>query len=418
MTTRRQFLTASAAAVAAAPSMYAAGNDVIKIGLIGCGDRGTGAAVNALSADKNVKLVAMGDAFSDRLEGSLTNLLAKKAVAERVDVKPDAKFVGFDAYKHVIAHSDVVLLTTPPQFRPIHLKAAIEAGKHVFAEKPCAVDAPGVRSVLATCEVAKKKGLSVVSGLCLRYDTSFRECVKRIHDGEIGEVVTLLANDYRGGRWAKLRLPEWTDMTYQMRNWYNFTWLSGDFNVEQHVHFLDVCAWVMKNKYPVRAIGMGGRGVLASKEYGNIYDHFSIVYEYENGTQLVSNCRQQPHTKSDMSAHALGSKGRSLLSEKDGGMWIKGAKDWTFDGANNQMYQAEHEELFASIRGGKPINNGEYMAHSTLLAIMGRMAAYTGQQITWEMAINSKEDLSPPKWDWDVKLPDPPAAIPGETKFV
>jgi predicted dehydrogenase len=418
MTTRRQFLTASAAAVAAAPSMYAAGNDVIKIGLIGCGDRGTGAAVNALSADKNVKLVAMGDAFSDRLEGSLTNLLAKKAVAERVDVKPDAKFVGFDAYKHVIAHSDVVLLTTPPQFRPIHLKAAIEAGKHVFAEKPCAVDAPGVRSVLATCEVAKKKGLSVVSGLCLRYDTSFRECVKRIHDGEIGEVVTLLANDYRGGRWAKLRLPEWTDMTYQMRNWYNFTWLSGDFNVEQHVHFLDVCAWVMKNKYPVRAMGMGGRGVLASKEYGNIYDHFSIVYEYENGTQLVSNCRQQPHTKSDMSAHALGSKGRSLLSEKDGGMWIKGAKDWTFDGANNQMYQAEHEELFASIRGGKPINNGEYMAHSTLLAIMGRMAAYTGQQITWEMAINSKEDLSPPKWDWDVKLPDPPAAIPGETKFV
>ncbi len=415
--TRRQFLAASAA-VAVAPHIHAAGNDIIKIGLIGCGDRGTGAAVNALSADKNVKLVAMGDAFPDRLESSLDNLLKKKAVADRVDVKPDAKFVGFNAYKDVIAHSDVVLLTTPPQFRPMHLKAAIEAGKHVFAEKPCAVDAPGVRSVLETCEVAKKKGLSVVSGLCLRYDTSFRECVKRIHGGQIGEVVTLFANDYRGGRWAKLRLPEWSDMTYQMRNWYNFTWLSGDFNVEQHVHFLDVCAWVMQNKYPVQAMGMGGRGVLASKEYGNIYDHFSIVYEYENGARLVSNCRQQPQTKGDMSAHALGSKGRSLLSEEKDGMWIKAEKDWKFEGETNAMYQAEHEELFASIRSGKPINNGEYMANSTLLAIMGRMAAYTGQQVTWKMAMESKEDLTPPKWDWEVKLPDPPIATPGVTKFV
>jgi predicted dehydrogenase len=417
-TTRRQFLAASALAAATAPHAFAGGDDVIKIGLIGCGERGTGAAVNALSADKNVKLVAMGDAFEDRLEGSLKTLLGKKAVADRVDVKSDMKFVGFNAYKDVMAHVDVVLLTTPPQFRPMHLKAAIEAGKHVFAEKPCAVDAPGVRSVLETCEAAKKKNLAVVSGLCLRYDTSFRECVKRIHAGQIGEVVTLFANDYRGGRWAKIRLPEWTDMTYQMRNWYNFTWLSGDFNVEQHVHFLDVCAWVMKDKYPVRTMGMGGRGVLASKEYGNIYDHFSVVYEYENGVRLVSNCRQQPQTKGDMSAHALGSKGRSLLSEKDGGMWIKGEKEWAFEGPNNQLYQAEHEELFASIRAGKPINNGEYMAKSTLLAIMGRMAAYTGQQITWDMALKSKEDLTPPKWDWNVTLPDPPIAVPGVTKFV
>ncbi len=416
--TRRQFIAASAAAVATAPHAFAAGNEVIKIGLIGCGDRGTGAAVNALSADKNVKLVAMGDAFPDRLEGSLKTLLTKKAVAERVDVKPDAKFVGFNAYKHVIAHCDVVLLTTPPQFRPMHMKAAVEAGKHVFAEKPCAVDAPGVRSVLETCETAKKKGLSVVSGLCLRYDTSFRECVKRIHGGAIGEVVTLFANDYRGGRWAKLRQPDWTDMTYQMRNWYNFTWLSGDFNVEQHVHFLDVCAWVMGDKYPVRAMGMGGRSVLNGPEYGNIYDHFSVVYEYENGARVVSNTRQHPRTKSDMSAVALGSKGRSLLSEKDGGMWIKADKDWTFEGPNNSLYQQEHDELFASIRAGKPINNGEYMAKSTLLAIMGRMAAYTGQQVTWKMATESKEDLTPPKWDWDAKLADPPVALPGVTRFI
>src|SRR5829696_4931763 len=217
--TRRQFLAASAVAVAAAPRIHAAGDDLIKVGLIGCGERGTGAAVNALQADKNVKLVAMADAFEDRLESSLKNLLAKKAVSAKVDVQPDAKFVGFDAYKEVIARSDVVLLTTPPQFRPLHLKAAVEAGKHVFAEKPCAVDAPGVRSVLETCEAAKKKSLSVVSGLCIRFDDGFRECVKRIHNGAIGDVVMVQANDYRGGRWSKPRLPEWSDMTYQMRNW-------------------------------------------------------------------------------------------------------------------------------------------------------------------------------------------------------
>ncbi len=418
MTTRRQFLATSAVAVATAPHAFARGNDLIKIGLIGCGDRGTGAAVNALSADKNVKLVAMADAFQDRIDGSLTSLLAKKGVAEKVDVKPDAKFVGFDAYKAVIERSDVVLLTTPPQFRPMHLKAAIDAGKHVFAEKPCAVDAPGVRSVLETCEKAKSKGLSVVSGLCLRYDNGFRECVKRIHGGAIGDVVMLQANDYRGGRWAKIRQKDWSDMTYQMRNWYNFTWLSGDFNVEQHVHFLDVCAWVMKDKYPVKAMGMGGRTVLNGTEYGNIYDHFSVVYEYADGQRFISNTRQQPGCKNDLSAAALGTKGRAQLSEKDGGMNIKGENAWTFDGPANAMYQVEHEELFASIRNNKPINNGEYMANSTLLAIMGRMAAYTGREVTWKMAMESKEDLSPPKWDWEAKLPEPAISIPGVTKFV
>ncbi len=415
--TRRQFLAASAVAAAAAPQAFAAGNDVITVGLIGCGGRGTGAAINALQADKNVKLTAMADAFPDRLEESLQSLLGKKSTADKVDVKPDAKFVGFDAYKEVIARCDVVLLTTPPQFRPMHLKAAVEAGKHVFAEKPCAVDAPGVRSVLDTCAIAKKKGVSVVSGLCLRYDTSFKECVKRIHDGAIGEIVTVFANDYRTGRWTKPRQPDWSDMTYQMRNWYNFTWLSGDFNVEQHVHYLDVAAWVFGNQYPVKAIGMGGRSIWNKADCGNIYDQFSVVYEYANGARLVSNTRHHPKTKSDMSAHALGSKGRSLLSEKDGGMWIKANKDWTFEGPNNQMYDAEHNELFASIRNNKPINNGEYMANSTLLAIMGRMAAYTGQEITWKMAMESKEDLTPPAWDWNAKLPEPPVAIPGVTRF-
>ena len=418
MSTRRTFLAASATAIAAAPSLYAAGDDVIRVGLIGCGDRGTGAAVQALSADKNVKLVAMGDAFEDRLKSSLDNIRLKKEVATKVDVKPEACFVGFDAYKNVIAASDVVLLTTPPHFRPIHMKAAIEAGKHVFAEKPCAVDAPGVRSVIATCELAKKKNLSVVSGLCLRYDLGFRETIHRIHGGEIGDIVTLYANDYRTGRWAKPRQPDQTDMNYQMRNWYNFTWLSGDFNVEQHVHFLDVCAWAMKDEYPVKAIGMGGRTVLSGTQYGNIYDHFSIIYEYKNGVRLIANTRQQPKCKSDLSAQVYGTKGRATLSDREDGLAIRGAKDWAYPWPGNQMYQTEHDELFASIRSGKAINNGEYMAKSTLLAIMGRMAAYTGQQITWDMAYNSKEDLSPPKYDWDVKLPDPPIAVPGVTRFV
>lgn len=428
---RRDFLAASAAtaAVTAAPSLFAAGNDLLKVGLIGCGGRGTGAAGQALQADKNVKLVAMADAFEDRLNESLATLLKKESVAAKVDVKPDARFVGFDGYKQVIERCDVVLLCTPPQFRPLHLKAAIDAGKHVFAEKPVAVDAPGVRSVLESCAEAKKKNLSVVSGLCLRHDNGFKEAVKRVHGGAIGEVVTLFANDYRGGRWEKRRQPDWSDMTYHMRNWYNFTWLSGDFNVEQHVHFLDVCAWVMGNRYPAKAIGMGGRGVLTGPEYGNIYDHFSVVYEYASGTRLVSNTRQHPRTKGDMSARVLGTKGQSLLSERTNGLTIKSdTTDWVFEGPSNQMYQTEHDELFASIRIGKPINNGEYMSHSTLLAIMGRMAAYTGQEITWKMALASKEDmlkevlgvkngLPMPDYDWKTKLIRPAVAVPGITKY-
>ncbi len=312
----------------------------------------------------------------------------------------------------------MVLLCTPPHFRPIHLRAAVEAGKHVFAEKPVAVDAPGVRSVLESCKLAASKGLSVVSGLCLRYGNDFRETVRRIHDGAIGEVLTLFANDYRSGRWAKPRQSDWTEMTYQMRNWYNFTWLSGDFNVEQHVHFLDVCAWVMREQYPEKAVGMGGRQVLTGPEYGQIYDHFSVVYEYANGARLVSNCRQQPQCKNDMSVKVLGSQGQADFVERRKGMRIRSTRgEWIYEGPRNNMFQTEHDELFASIRNGKPINNGEYMARSTLLAIMGRMAAYTGQEITWEMAMNSKEDLAPSRYDWDGQPPSAQIAVPGQTRF-
>jgi predicted dehydrogenase len=419
---RRDFLTTAAAATttAALSNAHAAGSDVLRIGLIGCGDRGTGAATQALCAESNVKLVAMADAFADRLQKSLEILQKDEKVASKLDVKPDHRFVGFNAYRELLDSGvDVVLLCTPPHFRPQHIQAAVEAGKHVFAEKPVAVDVPGVHSVLATCELAKKKGLSVVSGLCLRYDSGFREAVQRIQDGAIGEVVSLFANDYRSGRWAKPRQPDWTDMLYQMRNWYNFTWLSGDFNVEQHVHFLDICAWVMKNQYPAKAVGMGGRQVLTEPEYGQIYDHFSVVYDYADGAKLVSNCRQQPHCKNDMSVQVVGTRGRALLSERKKGLQIKTESGtWTYGGPQNQMYQTEHDELFASIRNGKPINNGDYMANSTLLAIMGRMTAYTGQEITWEMAQKSKENLSPSRYAWDARPPAAQIAVPGQTLFV
>jgi predicted dehydrogenase len=415
---RRQFLQASAAAAASlqfASGAFADGSDVLRIGLIGCGNRGTGAAVNALNADRNVRLVAMGDAFSDRLEESLTSLRRDEAVAARVDVPPERRFVGFNAYQQVINSGvDVVLLCTTPHFRPIHLRAAVEANKHVFAEKPCAVDAPGVRHVLASCALARRRRLSVVSGLCLRYSTAYREIVRRLRDGAAGEIVALQANDLRGPLWLRRREPGWSDMTWQMRNWYYFTWLSGDFNVEQHVHNLDVCAWLMGDTYPVRAVGSGGRQVRTGEEYGNIYDHFSVVYEYANGVKLFSHTRQQPHCASDITVYALGTRGSAVVSERRPS--ISGPNPWQRRGEDNNFYQAEHEELFASIRNGRPINNGEYMANSTLLAIQGRMAAYTGQVVTWEQARDSQEDLSPARYDWDAQLPPVRVAMPGVTR--
>ena len=425
---RRDFLKATALGAVAGGvlvgtqgrgfGVHLAGSDTLRVGLVGCGGRGKGAVRDALTADKNAKLVAMAELFEDYLKTSLAGLKKWEDIAPRIDVPPERQFVGFDAYKQLLASGvDVVLLATPPQFRPAHLKAAVDAGVHIFAEKPVAVDAPGVRSVLKTCEEARKKNLSVVSGLCLRYSYGFQEIIKRIHDGAIGEVHTLQANDYRGPIWVKKREPDWTDMHWQTRNWYYYTWLSGDFNVEQHVHFLDVCAWAMKDQYPVRAVGMGGRQVRTGPQYGNIFDHHSVVYEYENGAKFFANTRQMPNCKNDMSAHMVGSKGRAQIVERKGGINISGAEKWTYTGPENNIYVSEHEVLFAGIRSGKPVNTGEYMAKSTLLAILGRMATYTGQMITWEQAMNSKEDLTPPKYEWG-PLPEPPVAMPGVTRFV
>lgn len=429
--TRRDFLAGAAVAAAGAtltsltPAVHAAGSDTLRIGLIGCGNRGTGAAEQALKADKNTKLVAMGDMFPDKLQKSLSQLKRTSAIADRVDVKPETSFTGFNAYKSVIEMADVVLLTTPPHFRPLHLKAAVAAGKHIFAEKPCAVDAPGVRAVLKACEEAKQKNIAVVAGLCWRYHHGMQETMKRVHDGSIGPITALQCTYNTGGLWSVKRLPGWSDMEWQLRNWLYFTWLSGDFNVEQHIHSIDKMAWAMQNEYPVRAVGSGGRQVRTDPIYGHIFDHHTVVYEYANGVKLFSACRQQVGCVGDVSDHIMGAKAtcnietsspaRGIITQGKEKIWqsVPGGRKAPRD----DMYQNEHDELFASIRAGKPINNGEWMAKSTLMAIMGRMATYTGQEIKWEQALASKEDLTPPAYEFG-SLPVAPVARPGVTKFI
>ncbi len=418
--TRRSFLQTSTAAAAASfaslPQVHAAGSDILRVGLIGCGGRGTGAAEQALRADPNVKLVAMGDAFKDRLDYSYKELIGTEAIKGKIDVPGAKKFVGFDAYQQVINSGvDVVVLATPPHFRPAHIEAAVNAKKHIFAEKPVAVDAPGVHKVMAACEKANKLGLSVVSGLCWRYHGAMQAIFSKIHEGGVGDIVALHTSYNTGALWHKDRKPDMSDMEWQMRNWLYFTWLSGDHNVEQHIHSLDKMAWAMQDNYPVKAVGLGGRQVRTGDEFGHIFDHHAVVYEFENGVKCFSFCRQQAGTHGDVSDHVMGTKGTAEIMDFS----IKGEKPWKFSARKaraENMYQNEHNELFRSIRQGKPINNGNYMSKSTLMAIMGRMATYTGQEITWEMALKSKEDLTPPKYAWG-PLPIPPVARPGVTRF-
>jgi predicted dehydrogenase len=410
-------LTRSAALRAARP---AGREEVLRVGLVGCGGRGTGAAVNALRADPDVRLVALGDAFSDMLESSLNTLLTSEDCAdvkERVDVPPERRFTGWDAYQGVIAASDVVLLATSTHFRPLHLRAAVEAGKHLFVEKPVAVDAPGVRSVHESCRLAAQKGLSVVSGLCYRYEKKKRETIKRLHDGAVGEVVALQCTYNFGGLWHRGRQPEWSEMEYQMRNWIYFTWLSGDHIAEQHIHSLDKLAWAMGDEYPVRCVSSGGRTVRTEPEYGNVYDHFNTVYEWKNGVRGFSSCRQWPgQVATEVSDWVFGTRGRCNIQAaaiEAGPVW-----EWRWRSEEpDDMYQNEHDELFASIRKGQPINNGDYMCNSTLMAIMGRMSAYTGQVITWEQAWNSQESLVPTSYAWG-PVETAPVARPGVTQFL
>ena len=421
---RRSFLMHAGAAAAATSALnlgsvaHAAGSDAIKVGLVGCGGRGTGAADQALNADKAVTLVAMGDAFADSLESSLSTLKSL-AVADRVDVPEDRRFVGFDAFKNVIDNVDVVLLATPPAFRPQHLEYAVKKGVHSFVEKPVATDSPGVRKVLALCDEAKTKNLALVSGLCWRYYQPRREAIQRVRDGEIGDIVAVETTYNSNGVWEprKTRDEVKSDMEYQMRNWYYYSWLSGDHIVEQAVHAIDTMSWVLGDEPPLKCWGVGGRQVRTEPKYGDIYDHFSLVYEYPKNVRGYHQCRHWRGADTRVRDYVLGSKGTlDVFGDSKNFPRITGEDPWKYQGVRGDMYQTEHDEMFASIREGKPINNGLYAARSTLLAIMGRMAAYTGSVITWDMAMNSEETLTPDEYSWG-DAPKVVVPTPGVTKY-
>ncbi|MSU56643.1 MAG: twin-arginine translocation signal domain-containing protein [Pedosphaera sp.] len=426
LTTRRNFLKTSAAAgaVLSAPAilsgrLFAGENsETLRVGLIGCGGRGSGAADQALNADKNVVLVALGDAFEEKINGSLAAL--QKAHPGRVKVTPEKCFVGLDAYQKVIESGvDVVLLASPPGFRPVHLQAAVAAGKHIFCEKPMATDAPGVRSVIESGKLAKEKKLSLVAGFCWRYEAARREFYQRIHAGAIGEIRAVHANYFAGPVKpmppAAKRPAGMGDLEWQVRNWYNFVWLSGDGLVEQAVHSVDKIAWAMKDTSPLKALAVGGRN--SPNHEGNIYDHIFVTYEFPNDVRAFMGQRQLSNAHGEVSDYILGTSGTAKITGAAGPV-IHGKEAWRYRGPNPvDMYQQEHDELFASIRKGEPINDSTRMVNSTMMAIMGRMAAYTGQEVTWEEAFNSEEQLVPEKLDWKMKLDVPPMAVPGFSKL-
>ncbi len=396
---------------------FASGNNTLKVGLIGCGGRGAGAASQALAADPDTILTAMGDVFSDRLDESYEALL--EMYPNRVKVDKTNKFIGFDAYQKVINSGvDVVLLATPPTFRPDHMAAAVEAGKHTFCEKPVAVDAPGVRKVLAAAKRAKEKKLSVVSGFCFRYDFPKRALFEKVLKGEIGEIKTISTIRNGGPLWSKAKQPGWSDMEYRLRNWLYYTWLSGDFITEMMVHSLDMMSWAMGDKPPLKATGTGGRQVRMEEVYGNVYDHFAIEYEYENGARGYHFSRQQDGCSNVNKVEIAGTLGNATIGGANGHE-ITGKTKWSYQGEVNDMYQTEHNELFASIRQGKPMNDGESMARSSMLGILGRMAAYSGQTITWDEALNSTQVLAPAigQYSWELKWPIAEVAMPGITKL-
>jgi myo-inositol 2-dehydrogenase/D-chiro-inositol 1-dehydrogenase len=360
----------------------------------------------------------MGDVFESQLQGSLDSLL--KESPDKVKVDADHRFIGLDAYQKVLNSGvDVVILATPPGFRPQHLKAAVNAGKHIFCEKPVATDAPGIRSVLESVEEAKKKKLALVAGFCWRYNLAERGLFERILGGDIGDLRVVYGTYYTGPvkpMPAADRRPEgMSDVEWQLRNWYNFVWLCGDSLVEQAVHAVDWMCWAMKDVPPLKAIAVGGRQIPANG--GNIYDHFEVNYEYAEGARGFLGCRQIANCMNDNTATFYGTKGTAREVGFAGMPFIKGEKNWKYSGPRPNMYQVEHDEMFASIRAGNPINNGVRLAHSSLTAIMGRMAAYTGEEISWEQALNSEERLVPEHLEWNMALPVVPIAMPGRNKL-
>lgn len=431
---RRDFLKKSSLAVASTTlatglmqtqaSAFVGGNDTVKIGLIGCGGRGTGAATQALNTDGPTKLVAMADAFEDRLEQSHKNI--SKQHADKVDVPKERRFVGWDAYSKVLDSGvDMIILATPPGFRPMHFEAAINAGKHVFAEKPVAVDPAGVRKVLAASRLAKEKNLLVQVGLQRRHERRYMETMKRLHEGAIGDIVLGRAYWNGGGVWVRPRKPEQTEMEYQMRNWYYFNWLCGDHINEQHIHNLDVMNWLKKG-YPVTAQGMGGREVRDGIDHGEIFDHHFVEFTYADGTKMFSQCRHIKGCKNQVAEMAHGTNGWCDIS----GTTIykaDGSKDWSYGKGGGQGHQQEHHDLFADLRKGVIPNEGEYGAMSTMTSILGRMATYSGKLVKMEDALASERIISPAEKytsydDTPPTLPDEDGRykipVPGKTKVI
>lgn len=428
--TRRDFVKKSGATllagtlgfniVKANPYKHVINADTLKVGLIGCGGRGTGAAVQATMSEDNVVLTAMADIFPDQVEASLKHLIDNNPTKILVD--EDHKFVGFDAYKKIMTSDvDVVILATPPSFRPAQLAAAIDAGKHVFCEKPVAVDAPGIRSVLETAKKAKAKGLALMSGFCWRHDIPKIDTYNQMMGGEIGDMHTVYTTYNTGALWYKEpKKQQWTDKELAMRNWLYSNWLSGDHIVEQAIHSIDLMSWAMGDVLPVSAIGTGGRQSRTDDKYGNVFDHFSIIYDYGEGRRGFHICRQQEDCNRAYTVDAMGSHGRSFIdvSKKH---YVNGKSgEWNWEGENSNMYQNEHNTLFKSIRDGNPYFDGVRMSNSTMLAIWGRMVAYTGKKLTWAEALNSQEVLGPniDEYNWDMDWPLKAVAQPGKTPFV
>ena len=416
--TRRDFVK-SASAVTAAVTLPAwaitENRSPIKIGFIGCGGRGTGAANQALQANDNSVIWAMGDAFEDRLTSSMNTLIGEKG--DRAEVPKDRQFVGFDAYQKVIDSGvDMVILTTPPHFRPEHIAAAVKAKKHVFCEKPMAVDGTGIRSVMESTKLAKANETNLVSGFCWRYNLPLRETYKQIHNGAIGDVRSIFATYYTSPLWTKPRQDSWSDMEWQMRNWVHFGWLCGDHIVEQACHSIDKINWAMQNLTPISATAVGGRQMHQGPERGNVYDHFGVVYEYENGIRAHLHCRQMPHCYNDNNDFVVGSTGTCVVNAWNGAPTFTGSSSYQYTGDNPNMYQVEHNEMHEAIRGDRPtINNGDFMAQSTMMAILGREAAYTGGRVSYEDALNNTLRLGPAKYKFG-ELAMPAIPNPGESR--
>jgi len=412
---RREFMTSTAVAAAGAALLsqigsraHAAGQDEIRVGLIGCGGRGTGAGMNAVESSPNVKIVAMADLFEDRMKSAWDSF--KKQGQE---VAKDKCYVGFDGYQKLIADPAVnyVICATPPGFRSIHILAAVNAGKNVFCEKPVAVDGPTARECLEAYKISIEKKLGIAAGTQRRHQFSYQETIKRIHDGYLGDILAARCYWNMGGLWIKDRDPKWSDMETQIRNWLYYTWASGDHICEQHVHNLDVINWVLKD-HPTQAHGMGGRQVRTDPKYGHIFDHFAVEYSYPNNVHVLSECRQIDGCEGNVSEFIVGTKGKS-----NPGGHIEGEKAWKYTEKAPNPYVQEHADLIASIRKGEPINELKQVTESTLTAIMGRMSAYTGRIVKWNEVLNSKTSLRPEKWEFG-DLAVPPVAVPGKTKII